>query len=193
GSEPAAATHARSSSDPPKCGWSVSTEIATAPPRSYERAWPTGSRSSRIEPADGDRRFTSAITPTVPPPACASPRARDGGSGAAAARRASSAACGFKAAIRARVAKRIASRRVSGMLAFGRFSGTLAFRLIFGRLCAAHPPSTRDSRLHSGPYPGQRICAELRRDRPAVRLSVAGHGTRASHEPRAQRLHPARA
>src|SRR2546422_2332047 len=29
------------------------------------RSCPTGSRSSRMAPCDGDRRFTSAITPTV--------------------------------------------------------------------------------------------------------------------------------
>src|SRR5947208_1962387 len=43
--------------------------MATAPPRWYERARSTRTKSSLIVPAEADRRFTSAITrrvPTVP-------------------------------------------------------------------------------------------------------------------------------
>src|SRR2546421_3010999 len=118
------ATPDKSSSVPPKWRSSVNTEIATAPPCSYARACCTGSRSSRITPAEGERRFTSAMTPTAGP---ASAGAKRRGSGAALARRANSRACGRKAAMRSRVALRMASRRLSCMLAFGRFSGRLGF------------------------------------------------------------------
>src|SRR5437588_206615 len=97
---------------------------APGPPCSSARACVAGSRSSRIAPADGDRRLTSAITPTVGP---ASAGAKRRGSGARAARRASSRAWGRRPAMRSRVVLRMASRRLSGMLAFGRFSGRLGF------------------------------------------------------------------
>ena len=50
--------------DPPKNGPSVSTEIAAAPASAYAAAWAAGSRSPRMTPADGERRFTSAISAT---------------------------------------------------------------------------------------------------------------------------------
>ena len=46
---------------PPKSSASVRTETATAPARSYERACSAASRSA-IGPAEGEERFTSAIT-----------------------------------------------------------------------------------------------------------------------------------
>src|SRR5204863_98712 len=60
GTGTALATRARSSSEPPKCSSSVRTEIATAPPRVYARACATGSRSSRIAPAEGERYIRRA-------------------------------------------------------------------------------------------------------------------------------------
>src|SRR2546429_6055158 len=124
GTDTALATRARSSSEPPKWSSSVRTEIATAPPCVYARACATGSRSSRIAPADGERRLTSAITPTSRP---ARARANGSGSGAAAARRSSSRACVRRLATRSRVAVRMASSLGCDMLAFGRFSGRFCF------------------------------------------------------------------
>src|SRR2546429_393517 len=118
------ATRAKSSSVPPKCRSSVSTEIAVAPPCSYARACATGSRSSRIGPAEGERRLTSAITPIAGPTSAGAKRR---GSGDCAARRSSSRARARRSAMRSRVAVRMASRRLSGLLAFGRFSGRLGF------------------------------------------------------------------
>src|SRR5207247_1340580 len=124
GTGTALTTWARSSSEPPKCSSSVRTEMDTAPPRTYARACATGSRSSRIAPADGERRLTSAMTPTSRP-ARAGANAR--GSGVARARRSSSRARDRRIATRSRVAERIASSLVCGTLAFGRFSGRFGF------------------------------------------------------------------
>src|SRR5205814_1461649 len=124
---------------PPKCRPSVSTEMAVAPPCSYARACATGSRSSRIGPAEGERRLTSAITPIA---GAASTGAKRRGSGACAARCASSRALGRRLAMRSRVALRMASRRLSGMLAFGRFSGRLGFGFRSGEIV----PLTRRQR-----------------------------------------------
>src|SRR5207244_9063505 len=81
-------------------------------------------RSARIAPADGERRLTSAMTPTSRP-ARAGANAR--GSGVARARRSSSRARDRRLATRSRVAERIASSLVCGTLAFGRFSGRFGF------------------------------------------------------------------
>src|SRR6266853_925644 len=115
------------------------TALATAPPCVYARACATGSKSSRIAPADGERRLTSAITPTSRPS-----RARPNGRGAGAARawRSSSRARARRPATRSRVAVRIASSLVSGMLAFGRFSG----RFAFGFRSGENVPLTRRQR-----------------------------------------------
>ena len=62
----------RSASEPWKCAGSVSTEIAAAPAAAYARACSAGSRSA-IAPADGDARFTSAITAGRPAAARSAP------------------------------------------------------------------------------------------------------------------------
>src|SRR2546426_1547471 len=160
GTETACTTRARSSSDPPKYVSSVKTEIATAPPRWYDAAWPPGARSSRMAPAAGDRRFTSAITPTVacpapapapapapgPCPASPSPcsaRVNERGGGAAAARRSSSPARERRPAIRPRVAERMASRLAPVILAFGAFSGRFASGYLRETACRSLAVSAR--------------------------------------------------
>src|SRR5256884_3504672 len=139
GTDTALVRRARSSSEPPKCSWSVRTRIAAAPPAVTARACATGPRPSGIAPADGERRLTSAITPTSRPPRA---RANGRGAGAAAARRARSRACVRRPATRPRVAVRMASSLVSGMLAFGRFSG----RFCFGFSSGGMVPLTRRQR-----------------------------------------------
>ncbi len=51
------------------------TDRHAAPPRSYDAASAVASRSASIAPLDGDRRFTSAITPKPADSAAANPRA----------------------------------------------------------------------------------------------------------------------
>src|ERR671923_2645140 len=92
-----------------------------------------------MAPAEGERRLTSAITPTAGPTSAGAKRR---GAGASPARRSSSRARGRSPAMRSRVAVRMASSRLSGMLAFGRFSG----RLIFGFSSGERVPLTRRQR-----------------------------------------------
>src|SRR5207244_7822292 len=132
-------TWARSASEPPKCSSSARTEMDTARARTYARACATGSGPSRIGPADGERRLTSAMTPTTRP-AKAGANAR--GSGVARARRSSSRARDRRRATRSRVAERVASSLVSGTLAFGRFSGRFGFGFASGHIV----PLTRRQR-----------------------------------------------
>ena len=54
--------------EPPKWGPSVSTEIAAAPCAAYRSACAAGSSPALMVPADGERRFTSAMSATVPRP-----------------------------------------------------------------------------------------------------------------------------
>ena len=61
GSETAARTSRRSSTEPPNQWGSHSTEMAAAPPAAYARARATASSPAAMAPADGDRRLTSAI------------------------------------------------------------------------------------------------------------------------------------
>ncbi len=89
GSSTAARTAARSSSEPPKWSGSVSTEMAAAPPSAYEAATVWGSRPGAMAPADGDRRFTSAITPR-PGALSASTASRGAGRSLASARNSAS-------------------------------------------------------------------------------------------------------
>src|SRR5258708_23002977 len=122
-------TASRSAREPPKCGSSVSTDTATAPPETYARAVATGSSASRIAPAEGERRFTSAITATAPPESAG---ANGRGGGAFAARRSKSRMAGRSASKRRRVAARIVGSVGAGMLAFGALSGRLRFGLFSG-------------------------------------------------------------
>src|SRR5207244_427127 len=190
---PARATAARRSpTDPPKNGPSVSTERAAAPLRAYRSARSAGSRSSRIEPADGERRFTSAITATVSRRSAA---ANEGGREALAASRSTDARRARKVGNWSRVELRIWSSE-TGILSFGRSSG-IVVRALFGRTVdeetsdAPDQAPERNSRLPAAPHSRAGLRAELRGDRRAVRLPVARHGPRAPDEPRAEGVHPA--
>ena len=83
---------ARSAADPPKCTSSVSTDRQVAPPVSYWAARVPGSRSAKRSPLDGDRRLTSAMTPSPSADRSASANPRAGGAAAAAARSSDSSA-----------------------------------------------------------------------------------------------------
>src|SRR6266542_510817 len=133
-----------------------------------------------MAPADGDRRLTSAITPTAMP---ATAGALGRGVGTPAAARSRAGARSRRVAMRARASAKMASREVGVILAFGRFSGRLASGYIREKDRDAHPPSARDPGLHLRPYRREGLRPELRGDRPAVRLSVPGHGPRASPSP----------
>src|SRR5215472_8997675 len=97
-----------------------------------------------MAPWDGERRFTSAITPTV----CGGVVGNGRTAGAFRAARSNSSALAWRASTRARVTVRIASsvgRRGlagDGILAFGRCSG----RLWFGKSSGASMPVTRRQR-----------------------------------------------
>ena len=146
-------------------------------------------------PADGDRRFTSAMTRHRLAAAARRERrrARRGRPPPPARAR---AARGSAPGRRPRV---VVEDLVEG-------NGHLALRPVFGysnsgsvrstavsRGAMRMPLTKRQSEILTylqRPHPGQRLCAELRGDRGAVRLPVARHGARASHQPRAQGLHP---
>src|SRR5207302_2742209 len=63
GADVAARAARRSPTEPPK-RWSTRIDTAAAPAASNPAASPAGSASGRRSPADGERRFTSAIAPS---------------------------------------------------------------------------------------------------------------------------------
>src|SRR5258705_10600212 len=97
-----------------------------------------------MAPCEGDRRFTSAINPTVASRSPGNGRT----DGPAAARFSSSADLTRRAVTRERAAATIVFSEtlcgLSDILAFGRFSGSLDLRQIFGSPQAGQAMPARD-------------------------------------------------